>query len=160
MKNLFRTLGISFFLTACALFALLSFKIITASEVATTVDKPNTTQQATQTTKTTQTVRTSAQATRTTQTGQTSSQSTTSRQETNTAQNSTAKIKFTVNSEDTSYTVAEKLLAQGVIKNVDEFSEYMINNNLSQYIQTGTFELRKDMPLQELGKTLTTYPGN
>lgn len=150
MKNLFRTLGVSFFLTACLLFTLSFFKIITVSNTVVTntettkpssVDSKSLPQQITQ----------SSVKPR----PSTVTQTTTTQQ-----QSSSEKISFTVNQDDTSYSVANRLLEQGLIKNVEEFNNYMLANNLGQYIQTGTFKLSKNMTIKELGETLTTYPGN
>lgn len=156
MKNLFRTLGVSLFLSACLLFTLSYFKIITVTDTVTdniTTTKPSSAVSTTAPQQVTQTTVGTTQATTTVQT--TTVQTTTTPQ-----QSPTEKVTFTVTSDDTSYSVAERLLERGIIKNVDEFNDYMLTNDLSQYIQTGTFELRNDMTLKELGETLTTYPGN
>lgn len=158
MKNIFRTLGISLFLTACLLFALSFFKIITISDTVsnnTSTTKPSSVVSTSSPQQVTQTTQAPVETTQTTTTQTTRTQTTTTSQ-----QSSSEKVSFTVNSDDTSYSVAEKLFEQGIIKNIDEFNNYMLNNNLSQYIQTGTFELHSNMSLEELGQTLTTYPGN
>lgn len=152
MKNLFRTLGVSFFLSACLLFGLSFFKIITVSNPITTSNNTSS-QSATVSRSATQQVNQTTVST----TQSTVAQTTTT---TRTQQGSSEKVSFTVSSDDTSYSVADRLLEQGIIKNVDEFNDYMLANDLGRYIQTGTFELRKNMTLKELGETLTTYPGN
>lgn len=151
MKNTFRTLGVSFFLSACMLFALSFFKIISVAEPTQTA-----TPSSSVTTSNTSQPTESSQASATTPTTQQNQPATTQ----STSQRPSEKVSFTVNSDDTSYSVAERLLESGVIQSVDDFNNYMLNNDLSQYIQTGTFDLRQNMSLEELGQTLTTYPGN
>lgn len=152
MKNLFRTLGISFFLTACLLFTLSFFKIIKSSNTIGT--NSNSSKQSAQVSKSL------SQQRKQSQSSSKKRPSVATQTQTRTQQRSTEKISFTVSQDDTSYSVANKLFEQGIIKNVDEFNNYMMSNNLSQFIQTGTFKLHKNMTLKELGETLTTYPGN
>lgn len=153
MKNLFRTLGVSFFLTACLLFTLSFFKIITVSNTVVTNTKTTKPSSVGSKSLPQQVIQSSVRPRPSTVT-QTTTTTTTQQQ------SSSEKVSFTVKQNDTSYSVADRLLEQGLIKNVDEFNNYMLANNLGQYIQTGTFKLRKNMTIKELGETLTTYPGN
>lgn len=47
-----------------------------------------------------------------------------------------------------------------IIDDIDEFVNYMEDNEYSPYIQIGKFKVNSDMSLKKLAETLTTYPGD
>ncbi|MBS4761465.1 hypothetical protein KG089_01930 [Carnobacteriaceae bacterium zg-ZUI252] len=153
MKNAFRYIGIGLFLAGSILFALTHFNVL---DGATKVSQVSTTLASS--TSTTSAMRTTQMTTTTTQT--TTVQTTQAPQETSTSQRSGEVTSFVVTDAATTYSVADDLIAAGIINDADAFIKHMEDNNLSRFIQTGTFSLRKGMSLQELGEALTTYPGN
>lgn len=73
---------------------------------------------------------------------------------------SSKKIKVTVKEGMVSQDVAKLLKDKGVVKDENKFVKYMEDNNISQSMQIGTFELSNDMSFDDIGKALQTYPGN
>lgn len=151
MKHALRYIGVGLFLAGVILFSLNHFNFlaeapqttqVTSSAPTTTTPKNNTpvavTNQTTQVTSTT--------------TAQTVAQTQPS--------GTNGTIAIVVDDHSTSYSVAQDLFDAGIITDMEAFNQYMEANDLSRYVQSGTFTLRKGMTLQELGDVLTTYPGN
>ena len=51
--------------------------------------------------------------------------------------------------------IAELLEEKQIINDADLFEQYLNENNLSRYIQIGTYQLNNSMSFEELGKTIT-----
>lgn len=153
MKQALAFTGFGLFLAASLLFGVKHFNVLKVNDAQSAITTTTTKAQGAS-----QTTTTKKQESNTTQsTTKSSSSSQTTQTTTTTTQEA---ITFTVSSDDSSHTVADNLLSAGLIENVDTFNTYMETNDLSRSIQTGTFKLKKGMSLEELGKALTTYPGN
>lgn len=154
MKQALAFTGFGLFLAASLLFGVKHFNVLKVNDAQSAITTTTTKAQGAS-----QTTTTKKQESNTTQSTTKSSSSSQTTQTTTTTTTQEA-ITFTVSSDDSSHTVADNLLSAGLIENVDTFNTYMETNDLSRSIQTGTFKLKKGMSLEELGKALTTYPGN
>ncbi len=56
---------------------------------------------------------------------------------------------------NTATVVCEKIEKAGIVKDGDKLKDYLIKNNLADYINVGTFQLSSDMSLKEISKILT-----
>lgn len=56
---------------------------------------------------------------------------------------------------NTATIVCEKIEEAGILKDGDKLKDYMIKNNLTDYINVGTFRLSSDMSLKEIAAILT-----
>lgn len=171
LKQALRFLGIGFFLSGAFIYALaymgyLEFNTVTHhTPVASTTSVAATS--STQSAQTTN--QQNAEETTLTQEQSVSvQQETTAEQATNASEQTTAasvanageSVKLTVAAGDYSFTVAQKLVDAGVITDANAFNSYLAEQNLATIIQNGTFAVKKGQSFEELGKILTTYPGN
>lgn len=166
LKYAFRFIGIGFFLAGVMLLGLYHSGHIpqsfsrSAQNEQTTVLGIKTEQSQVETSETTQMVASSE-----TETAVSSSQSTVSQESSvqSSSQDSSADkrtLQFRVNDGDTSYNIAQQLQQAGVISDIDGFINYLTTNNLDRLIQNGQFTIPNNASIEELGKILTTYPGN
>lgn len=147
MKTAFRFLGIGFLISALMLIGLKfsnseSFSIPFLNNQETTTSSTTTVQSTTQT---------ETQVTTSSLPVETTVATTTT---------STEEINVTVEQNDYSDTVVKKLADAGIITDANGFLNYLVSNKLDVIIQNGTFKLKKGLSFEELGKILTTYPGN
>ncbi|MBO5176327.1 MAG: hypothetical protein J6C07_02625 [Lachnospiraceae bacterium] len=56
---------------------------------------------------------------------------------------------------NTATVVCEKIEKAGIVKDGEKLKDYLIKNNLADYINVGTFQLSSDMSLKEISKILT-----
>ncbi|ASN05227.1 hypothetical protein [Virgibacillus necropolis] len=54
-----------------------------------------------------------------------------------------------------SSSISSKLEENGIIDSANEFNQYLEENDYSQYVQIGTFDLTSDMTLNEIAETIT-----
>lgn len=54
-----------------------------------------------------------------------------------------------------SSTISSILEQNGIIDSTSEFNQYLEENNYSQYVQIGTFELTSDMTFNQIAETIT-----
>lgn len=164
MKTAFRFLGIGFLLSALLLLGLKYSNILNDESYSFSI--PFLTKNASVETSAVQTSEIKVSDTITTtssvqQTETTNAETTTqveTRQEITTT--NSEEIKITINSNDYSDVVIKKLVDSGVITDGSGFYNYIVSNKLDTILQNGTFTLKKGMSFEELGKILTTYPGN
>lgn len=160
MKTAFRFLGIGFLLSALLLLGLkytnilnenrsFSIPFLTKNQQTDSTPIKNTDTKVSDTITTTSSI----------QQTETSTQTQQRPQETTTTTNSD-EIKISVGTNDYSHVVVEKLANAGVITDSNAFYDYIVSNKLDTIIQNGTFTVKKGMSFEELGKILTTYPGN
>lgn len=62
---------------------------------------------------------------------------------------------ITVERGNSAIMVCEKIEAAGILKNGNELLNYLIKNNLVDYINVGTYTMSSDMTLEEIAKQLT-----
>lgn len=174
LKYAFRFIGIGFFLAGVLLLGLYYSGNIPQNftrsaqnehttfraQTSTAQDETSETTQlaassATENTETTGTVVTSSTSVLSSATQESSTQS--SSQSTSSEQRT---LQFRVNNGDNSYTIAQQLQQAGVISDVNSFINYLTTSNLDRLIQNGQFSIPSNASFEELGKILTTYPGN
>jgi len=56
---------------------------------------------------------------------------------------------------NTATVVCDKIEKAGIVKDGDKLKDYLIKNNLTDYINVGTFQLSSDMSLKEIAAVLT-----
>lgn len=160
LKQAFRFLGIGFFLSGAIIYALVHIGYLKGS-ASRTAQTPTPV-----TVITTSTVNQSAQPSNANNTpAQTTEAATTEANQSTQEQAATPAasgevVKLSVVSGDYSFTVAQKLAEAGVITDANAFNAYLAEQNLATIIQNGTFSVQKGQSFEELGKILTTYPGN
>lgn len=159
MKTAFRFLGIGFLLSALLLLGLKYSNVLTDNNYSFSI--PFLTKNPTVETTTVQNseIKVSDTITTTVSTQQTE----TTKQETMTQETTTEStdvVKITIEANDHSDTIVKKLVSENVITDGSGFYNYIVSNKLDRILQNGTFTVKKGMSFEELGKILTTYPGN
>ncbi|MBF0780404.1 MULTISPECIES: hypothetical protein [unclassified Granulicatella] len=151
LKQAFRFLGIGFFLSGCLLLGLSYSGYLTTTQHSSPLKTETTT-----TTTTTSKQDTQVSSTQSTTSASVQVETTQS----STSQSTGESISLVITEGDDSYTIAEKLHEQGIISSTNEFINYLVEHKLDTTVQNGTFTIPKHSTFEQLGKILTTYPGN
>lgn len=69
--------------------------------------------------------------------------------------NSSETVNITISSGDSSYTVAKKLEACGIVPDASEYDTFLCSAGYDRYIRTGTYEIAADASNEEIAKMIT-----
>jgi len=64
-------------------------------------------------------------------------------------------VSFSISSGESSYTVAKKLEAAGLVPNASDYDTYLCQYGYDRYIRTGSFEVRSGASDEEIAKLIT-----
>ncbi len=64
-------------------------------------------------------------------------------------------ISFTVNTGESSYTIAQHLVSAGLVNSASEYDTYLCNNGYDRYLKIGTYSIPSDATQDQIAKILT-----